>query len=203
MIRISTMFFLTATLCCLGGCIGVQSMPVSYYVLTSSPDSSTPTDTQIVKNPRIGPRIGILPVSLPGYLQRQQLVVRQSDSVDIKVEDFHRWGEELGLGIARVISAAITTQLTHVGGVAIPLRTGAPVDARMQLEIRRFEGVPGGEVTLEAFWTLLQDGTPLREGYFLQQSHADNSLASVVRQQSALLNTLGASMAASVADAVK
>lgn len=201
MIRLSTFFAMGAMLCCLSGCLGVKSVPVSYYVLASPPESNAPAS--LTTPPRRGPRIGILPVTMPGYLQRTQMVVRQSGSVDIKVEDYHRWGEDLGLGIVRVVSSFLTHSLGPIGGVAIPLRTGAPVDARIQLEIRRFEGLPGGEVTLEAFWTLLKDGAPIREGYFLQQAQAANSFASLVEQQSALLGLLGATIAADITNAVK
>ncbi len=177
------------------------SPPVHFYVLAEPPVRAVPAD--VLGNPsgvspRVGPRVGILPITLPGYLQRPQMVVRQDDSVDIRREDYHRWGEELGAGMARVLSVSMTNNLADIQGVVMPLRIGAPVDLRVQVEARRFEGSPEGEVYLEALWSVQKDGKALREGHFLSHRRAGPGMASLVETQSALLVELGAELAAGV-----
>lgn len=188
----------------LSGCFR-PSPPVYFYVLASPSERAAPAAPSGVDlaadsgvPPRVGPRVGILPVTLPGYLQRPQMVVRQGDSVDIRREDYHRWGEDLNLGIARVLSVAMTNSLAGVQGVALPLRTGAPVDLRVQVDIRRFEGSPEGAVYLEALWSVQKDGKALREGHFLSQNRAGRGMASLVEAQSALLVELGQELAQGV-----
>lgn len=204
MMNIWRMGLLTALALSLSGCFR-PSPPVHFYVLASPPERAVPAtppgmdpaaDSGV--SPRVGPRVGILPITLPGYLQRPQMVVRHGDSVDIRREDYHRWGEDLGLGIARVLSVAMTNSLAGVQGVAMPLRTGAPVDMRVQVDVRRFEGSPEGTVYLEALWSVQKDGKALREGHFLSHSRAGRGMASLVEVQSALLVELGQELAQGV-----
>ena len=173
------------------------SPPVHFYILAEAPLRAVPADT-LVNEPRVGPRVGIVPVTLPGYLQHPQMVVRQGDSVDIRREDYHRWGEELGEGMSRVLSVAMTNNLADIQGVVMPLRTGAPVDLRVQIEVRRFEGSPGDEVYLDALWSVQRDGGTLREGHFTSRRRAGPGMASLVEAQSVLLEELGAELAAGV-----
>ena len=170
----------------LAGCL--SSPAVHFYVL-ASPEGGEPSASDRAAD---GPRVAIMPVALPGYLQRPQMVVRRGDDVDIRIEDYHRWGEELSLGIARILSLTMTRDMRASRGVAMPLRTGAPADYRVQVEIRRFEGAPGGNVHLEAAWSLGRDGV------FRADGRAGEGMADMVEAQSALLEQLGSELARAV-----
>ncbi len=176
----------------LAGCL--SSPAVHFYVL-ASPEGGEPSASDRAAD---GPRVAIMPVALPGYLQRPQMVVRRGDDVDIRIEDYHRWGEELSLGIARILSLTMTRDMRASRGVAMPLRTGAPADYRVQVEIRRFEGAPGGNVHLEAAWSLGRDGGTLRDGVFRAGGRAGEGMADMVEAQSALLEQLGSELARAV-----
>lgn len=173
----------------LAGCF---SSPVVHFYVLASPEGE---DISARDREAEGPRVAIMPVSLPGYLQRPQMVVRQGDDVDIRIEDFHRWGEDLSLGIARVLSLTMTRDMRSRRGVAMPLRTGAPADYRAQVDIRRFEGAPGGKVQLEAAWSLSRDGKTLRDGVFRTEGEAGASMADMIEAQSDLLEELGSELA--------
>jgi len=194
-----------------GGCFR-SSPPVNYYVLASPAQGLAPSLASSANNPLEahggqsalgGVRVGVLPIMLPGYLQRRQMVIRYADNVDIEVRDFQRWGEDLGEGMARVISASMTRELKSVRGVALPLRTGAPVDLRVQVEVRRFEGCPEGSVILEALWNVQKAGEALREGYFRQEGQAGPGMPALVQVQSELVSRLGRDMAGGVLDVLK
>ncbi|MCH5277853.1 MAG: membrane integrity-associated transporter subunit PqiC [Desulfovibrionaceae bacterium] len=177
------------------------SAPAHFYVLAEPPVLAVPAgsrDQAAGVPPRMGPRVGIMPLSLPGYLQRPQIVVRQGDNVDIRREDEHRWAEDLGEGMSRVLGAAMTNSLADIQGVVMPLRTGVPVDLRVQVEARRFEGSPGGEVFLDALWSVQRDGKTLREGHFAARHRAGPGMASLVEAHSILLEKLGTELAAGV-----
>lgn len=80
----------------------------------------------------------------------------------------------------------------------MPRRAGVPVDLRVRVEVRRFEGSPGGGVCVDALWSVQKDGNTLREGHFVSQRRAGPGMASLVEAQSALLEEFGAELAAGV-----
>ena len=150
---------------------------VQYYVL-GAPSSPAKVLT--------APRIGVMPVSMPGYLSRPQLVIREADGVNIRVLDFDRWGEELGIGVSRVLCDALAAE----GVSAVPLRTGTQVDAKLMLDIRRLDGSLGGDIVLDAVWTLQKGRTVYQSGRVLEKLPAGKSLRSMVEAQSALVQEL-------------
>jgi len=163
------------------------SQEVRYYVLTSP----EPGQRSMHEN-----RIGVLPVSLPGYLSRPQLVVRDDDSVSIAIRDFDRWGEELSRGVSRVLCNTLATQ----GYCAVPLRTGSQVDSKLMLDIRRLDGSLNGNVTLDAVWTLQKDKKLLASGQLVTSRPAGNTLKKMVEAQSLLIQDLARDIARTLND---
>ncbi|MBR3880607.1 MAG: membrane integrity-associated transporter subunit PqiC [Mailhella sp.] len=158
------------------------SEEVRYYVLTSpKPKQRSMHET----------RIGVLPVSLPGYLSRPQLVVRDKDSVNINIRDFDRWGEELSRGVSRVLCNTLATQ----GYCAVPLRTGSQVDSKLMLDVRRLDGSLNGEVTLDAVWTLQKNKAILASGQVVASRPAGNTLEKMVEAQSLLIQDMARDIA--------
>ena len=74
----------------LSACLGASSPAPQYYVLAAPPEKKLPGGNLSAP---VGPRIGLLPATLPGYLQRAQMVIREDSRVGIRVDDLHRWGE--------------------------------------------------------------------------------------------------------------
>lgn len=155
---------------------------VKYFVLTSP--GSTGKEAA-------APRIGVLPLSMPGYLSRPQLVVREADGVNIRVLDFERWGEEIGLGFSRVLCDSLAAE----GLSAVPLRTGTHVDAKLMLDVRRFDGSLDGVVILDTVWTIQQGKTVCQTGHTVKELPCGDSLESMVQTQSALIRALAEDIA--------
>lgn len=155
---------------------------VKYYVLTSPVSAGKEASA---------PRIGVMPLSMPGYLARPQLVVRESDGVNIRVLDFDRWGEEIGQGMSRVLCDALATE----GISAVPLRTGSQVDAKLMLDVRRFDGSLDGVVMLDAAWTVQKGKTVFRAGHTVKELPCGESLESMVEAQSKLVQELARDIA--------
>ena len=126
-----------------------SSPAVRYYVLSSSLPASSSTESA---------GIGVLPVTLPGYLTRQQIVLRDADGINITINEYDRWGESLGQGISRVLCDALAVH----GIPALPLRTGAKVTDKLMLDVRRLDGPLEGNVTLDVVWRLQRDGDVLK-----------------------------------------
>ena len=169
----------------LSGCslpFSAPTKPVDYYVLSSP----VPAAGQLS-----APSLGVLPVTLPGYLSRPQLVIRERDGVTIRINDFDRWGEEPSEGVARVLCETLAVH----GRSAVPLRTGTQVDSRLMLDIRRFDGPLDGDVVLDAVWTIQKNKQTLRSGRFVARRAAGSSLESMVEAQSELVQMLAREIA--------
>ena len=159
-----------------------SSPSVRYYVLSSPlPESSS---SEIAG-------IGVLPVTLPGYLTRQQIVLRDADGISITINEFDRWGESLGQGISRVLCDALAVR----GIPALPLRTGAKVTDKLMLDVRRLDGPLEGDVTLDVVWRLQRDGDVLKSGHLVKSRPAGESITSMVEAQSLLVQDLAADIA--------
>ena len=158
------------------------SPPVRYFVLSSPLPPNSLSE-------KAG--IGVLPVSMPGYLSRQQLVLRDADGVSITVDDFNRWGEGLSQGISRVICDTLAVR----GIPALPLRTGARVTDKLMLDVRRLDGPLEGDVTFDVVWRLQRDGEILKSGHFVKNRPAGDTLESMIEAQSLLVQDLANNIA--------
>lgn len=171
----------------LGGCslpVPLMKSPTVYYYVLSTPQTEA-------AHPVDGQRIGVVPVSLSGYLNRPQIVTRSEDGVNIQISDFHRWGEELNGGISRIVCETLTEE----GHPAIALRTGAHVDCRLLLDIRRLDGPLNGNVMLDAIWTLQKDRKILLSGHVKAQRPAGGTMDKLVEAQSWLIRHLAREVA--------
>ena len=159
-----------------------SSPSVRYYVLFSPLPSSSTTESA---------GIGVLPVTLPGYLSRQQIVLRDADGVSITINEYDRWGEGLGQGISRVLCDSLAVR----GISALPLRTGAKVDTKLMLDVRRLDGPLNGDVTLDVVWRLQRDGYVLMSAHFVTSRPAGDTIESMVEAESLLIRDLADSIA--------
>jgi uncharacterized protein len=99
------------------------------------------------------PAVAIARPSLPGYLDRQQLVSRGADG-RILMNSYQLWAEPLDAGISRV-TAINLGRLTNSLNVQ-PVETFVTMDYEQLLEIRvsRFEPDASGNFVLECTWKL-------------------------------------------------
>jgi uncharacterized lipoprotein YmbA len=93
-----------------------------------------------------GPAVAIARPSLPGYLDRQQLVSRGGDG-RILMNSSQLWAEPLDAGISRVTAHSLNIQ---------PVESFITLDYDRLLEIRiaRFEPDAAGNLVLECTWKL-------------------------------------------------
>jgi uncharacterized lipoprotein YmbA len=97
--------------------------------------------------------IGLGPVALPQYLDREAIVTRMGPN-RLAIHDHHRWAGTLQSEISRVLAADLS-RLTQVKQVVLfPWSTQIEPDLRFWVEILSFEGELGKQVTLKAAWSL-------------------------------------------------
>lgn len=137
----------------------------------------------------------IVYLSLPRlspYLDRPHIVTRLSDH-EIEASPFHRWGIPLDIMIREMMADSINHLLPDAYVEATARQAWSGPGYRVQTDIIRLDGVPGGEVKLIAQWEITRVGEesePLtkRLRHYRAQS-ADTSYGAYVN---AIRNTIAA-----------
>lgn len=134
-----------------GGCSGTP--PTRSYVLNSgSFESIQGVDAS-------GPlSVSVGPASVPGYLDRPQIVTRQSDN-QLRIAQSDRWAESLQDGISRVVVENLSSLFADAKMSIYPWSASQSSDCRVVLNVRRLDGRLGGELLLKAHWQIDAKGS--------------------------------------------
>lgn len=190
----------TAMALTLAGCAGVAD-PTKYYVLSSSSAGPSGSPRIPASSPAAGVAVGVGPVMIPGYLNRTQIVTR-SGSDEVEVSTYHRWAEPLENGIAQVLANDLATQIGSERIAVFPWRGGIArvLDYQVAVVVLRFEGMPGGQVTLDARWRLVgRDGQELAlKRSTMSEPAAGSGYQSLVVGMNRLLNALAREISAEI-----
>lgn len=183
----------------LTGCMG-RSPATTYYILDSG--VSTPSLDAGKSDSR--PRLQLRRVDIPGYLDRNAIVTRDTGGVRLSLAEFHNWAENLSGGMQRVLSEVLTPELLEHGVLLQPLDDDARGPLQIFVQVQRFDGTLGGEVVLDARWTLRDsDDRTVARGAFVDKESAGATYDTLVQAQSQLLRKLGQSMVEPVVKAAK
>jgi uncharacterized protein len=145
--------------------------------------------------------IGVGPVLLPGYLDRSQIVIRTgADRVELSM--FHRWAEPLADGVARTLTEEIGARVPTDRIVTFPWRSVVARVIRYQVvvEVLRFDGRPGGDVTLDTRWRILgrdDDELAFRRSTIVEAA-TGSGYEPIVAAMARALGTLGGEIAAEI-----
>ncbi|APQ12261.1 hypothetical protein BJP27_12390 [Pseudomonas oryzihabitans] len=118
--------------------------PLTYHTLTSS------ADPQATGEPAPF-RFALQSVTVPPQVDQPQLVIRQGNGIAL-LED-QRWIAPLADEVRSALSADLQARLGTLDLGDAPRGGGSPV-LRINLDVRRFESVPGAFARLEGLWTL-------------------------------------------------
>lgn len=143
MVRLAILVFVVALTAC-------SSAPVrnQYFTLTgATPAADTPLLIQI---------IGIGPVTVPGTLQRKQLVSFRNEQ-QVMVAPHVWWAEDLEAMIARVIAQNVSQSLGNANVWSYPWSASERPPQQVHITLTQFGGSLGGQVVLQAKWRVLSD----------------------------------------------
>jgi uncharacterized lipoprotein YmbA len=192
--------FLIAAALMLTGCVGVAD-PTRYYVLSSTAAGPNGSQRTPASSAATGVAVGVGPVLIPGYLNRAQIVTRSAGD-DVEISTYHRWAEPLENGIAQVLANDLATQIGSERIAVFPWRGGIArvLDYQVAVMILKFEGLPGGQVTLDARWRLVgRDGQELAlKRSTMSEPVAGTGYQSLVTGMNRLLGTLAREIAAEI-----
>ncbi|MCB1772057.1 MAG: membrane integrity-associated transporter subunit PqiC [Gammaproteobacteria bacterium] len=102
--------------------------------------------------------LSIGPIDVPEYLDRPQMVTR-AEGNRLVVDEFNRWGGPLAEEVSRVLTGHLAAVLGSQRVYGYPSRIAADADFRFAIDIRRFDGVPGGDVVLDVAWSVIDERT--------------------------------------------
>jgi|SRR5581483_580064 len=97
--------------------------------------------------------IGLGPVSIPGYLDRPELVTRVGAN-ELRLASSARWAEPLREGIVRTLALDVgaASGASHV--TVYPWASATHVDVVVGVDVVRFEPQADGDAELVARWTV-------------------------------------------------
>ena len=93
----------------------------------------------------------VMPVRLPAALQRSQLVTEGGPGT-LSLLETHRWGNGLDKDIQRVLVENLSRLMGTDTVVAYPYGERIKATHRLEVDVHRLAGRPGGTLTLEATW---------------------------------------------------
>ena len=97
-------------------------------------------------------RIGIMPVRLPGYLDRPALIERRG--VEVLPRPFSAWAAPLDQQFSRVLVENLQRTWPASEIAIFPWRRSFAPDQRLDIDVARFE-IENGEALLHARWRVL------------------------------------------------
>ena len=130
-----------------------SNAPSRFYVLSSLTGTGGEPETASDKRQVT---IGVRPVELPAYLDRQQIVTRVSAN-ELHLAGFDEWAEPLGDNLTRVLMENLSILLPTDSFIILHTRGPEPADYQVQVEVIRFDGSLAGHASLLARWTILRE----------------------------------------------
>jgi uncharacterized lipoprotein YmbA len=138
----------------LPACVSLERSPdARFFVLRSMAEPpATPAPAAPVGI------VGVLPVRLPGALERPQ-VVRWRGPDELGVNEFVRWAEPLDAGSTRTLAENLAVLLPEYRVMETPWPGWTRMRCRVAVELSVFGLQADGTVALEGRWSLLPEGS--------------------------------------------
>jgi uncharacterized protein len=171
---------------------GCKNTPAHLYTL--SPTAMPPASADL-RLSNIAVVLG--PVSIPGIVDLQQIVVRNSAN-QVSVDEFNRWASPLRNNISLVVADNISILL---GTQNVSSALTLTADYRVAIEVQSFESTPGDAARLSALWTVrrVKDGATATGRTTTRETSSDQGYAALAAAHSRCLGRLSGD----IADAIR
>jgi uncharacterized protein len=134
----------------LAGCVSLKRTPEARF-FTLRPVAEPPRAPEAESGAGI---VGVLPVFLPGSLERPQIVT-WSGPGEVRIDEFLRWAEPLDSAVERVLAEDLGVLLPAYRVIKAPWPAATPLRCRVRLEVVQFGSQPGGAISLTGRYVLL------------------------------------------------
>jgi uncharacterized lipoprotein YmbA len=129
-----------------------SSPPSRFYTLTPLPEAEQRRAE--ISGGRLA--VGIGPVVFPQFLDRPQLVVRDSAN-RLTLEEFNRWGGTVQDDFLRVWGENLAYLLDTSRILIFPSESRMPLDFRVTAEVVSFEGRADADAVLKVRWSVMDE----------------------------------------------
>lgn len=126
---------------------GSGGEPPRFYVLSPDP----PAD--VASSSLDGVALGVGPISLPRYLDRDEIVTRVGAN-QLEMSRRSLWAEPIGGNFRDVLIQNLEARLPGLSATAFPWRRSRAPDYAVALDVARFEATSDGQAVLSARWRI-------------------------------------------------
>ena len=138
----------------LTGCIGTRPVtPTHYYLINPAA-----YDAALAETGEAALSVDIAALRLPRYLEKPQIVVRDSRN-RLTMAEYHQWAGNLRKNLMRTLAGNLAFLLDTPNVTMAPFRPQVAPDARVEVEIMGFEADEAGVVKLSVQWRLSRGKT--------------------------------------------
>jgi uncharacterized lipoprotein YmbA len=164
------LFALSVAACCslwlgCGSLLAPLPDNTRYYVLTSGEGRAPATPAPPASSPLV---VGLGPISLPGYLDRQQIATRVNPN-RLDYSDNDLWAQPLSANFTQVLGQNLASLVRASQIVDYPWYSTQPMDYAVQVRAAHFECAKDGDCQLDATWSIVEP----RSGKVLRRQHND------------------------------
>jgi uncharacterized lipoprotein YmbA len=173
--------------------------PSSFYILGALAEA----DSAVGKNVadiKAGFSVGLGPVELPAYLDRQQIATRTSTN-RLSYSENDRWSAPLAETFSRVLAQNLAQLLKPVQMSQFPWQGNEAPDYQVKIDVQQFEGNSDQDARLTAHWSVSDRNKKILIGQSSQLKRRAGS-QSVEDSVKALSETLG-DLSREIADSLR
>jgi len=199
-ISILSVVLLSAAALLLGGCGNIvsQSTPTEFYRLLEADNSQiSPVKSELPD----GLQVGIGPITIPGYVDRPQIVTSGTGGRLI-VDDFNHWAEPVQENIERIMVANMSSLLSQKQVFHYPANFHPdPSSLQIAVEITNMIRDENGQVYLSARWNvkrMLDNRLLARDAVKYQSVQNDKDFSDYSLALSALFGKLSVAIVKSI-----
>jgi uncharacterized lipoprotein YmbA len=174
---------------CLLLLVGCASSPPSHHYVLSPLIGATKTPSE-----ESCPSVGIGPIKLPEYVNRQQIVTRTTPN-ELKLSYFDLWAEPLADSVPRMLAENISRLICTKEVVFFPWRPSRIPDYRVEVEVLQMDGTLGGTVSLDAWWSVMHGTTRVTRKATYSEPVAGQDYDALVQAESRTLAALSRDIA--------
>ena len=180
---IKSIFCFVCTVVLIASCSIGRTPNSSFYSLVTAA-----TPSMAIKGDFSDLNIVIKNISIPSYLDRPQIVLREADGTKITISELNRWAGNLGDNIKLVLAEDMSIILNDAS--IKPLTFGdKDYKYAVSVEINRFDAFVDGRAEISAWWNIEygKNFTKNVSGQFKFSDTYDGSYDDMVRVQSEML----------------
>jgi uncharacterized lipoprotein YmbA len=141
----------------LGGCFSPQPDPSKFFVLAPAAMGGANSIAPAGLATSSSPTIGLGPIKLPQYLDRDEVVTRVGPN-RLELSDRDRWAEPLADNFKQVLAQDLTHLLGTHSIIFYPWAGTTHVDYQVRIDVYRFETDSSANARLLAHWQVF-DGS--------------------------------------------